>query len=118
MEPLLLFPDPAPPALAQALDLAGYPWKSVPTPDAASRLEPEDGWAGGIVSADEDPEAAFALCRSLRGVEQAETLKRLEIEHDNVRAALNWTLDQHDAARALRSLYRRAMRARLQMASS
>ena len=66
MEPLLLFPDPAPPALAQALDLAGYPWKSVPTPDAASRLEPEDGWAGAIVSADEDPEAAFALCRSLR----------------------------------------------------
>ena len=66
MEPLLLFPDPPPPPVAQALDLAGYPWKSVPTPDAASRLEPEDGWAGAIVSADEDPEAAFALCRSLR----------------------------------------------------
>jgi len=29
MEPLLLFPDPAPPELAQALDLAGYPWKAV-----------------------------------------------------------------------------------------
>ena len=29
MEPLLLYPDPAPPELAQALDLGGYPWKAV-----------------------------------------------------------------------------------------
>ena len=28
MEPLLVFPDPPPPALAQALDQAGYPWKA------------------------------------------------------------------------------------------
>jgi DNA-binding response OmpR family regulator len=66
MEPLLIFPDPAPPALAQALDLAGYPWKSAGSPDAAERLEPEDGWAGAVVSADVDPEGAFTLCRSLR----------------------------------------------------
>jgi DNA-binding response OmpR family regulator len=66
MEPLLLFPDPAPPALAQALDLAGYPWKAAATADGATRDEPEDGWAGAIVVADEDPEAAFALCRALR----------------------------------------------------
>jgi DNA-binding response OmpR family regulator len=66
MEPLLLFPDPAPPALAQALDLGGYPWKAAGTADAAMRLEPEDGWAGAIVIADEDPEGAFALCRALR----------------------------------------------------
>ena len=66
MEPLLLFPDPAPPALAQALDLSGYPWKAAATADAAVRIEPEDGWAGAIVCADEDPEAAFALCRALR----------------------------------------------------
>jgi DNA-binding response OmpR family regulator len=66
MEPLLLFPDPAAPALAQALDLAGYPWKAAGTADAAMRLEPEDGWAGAIVIADEDPEGAFALCRALR----------------------------------------------------
>src|SRR4051812_30311595 len=52
--------------LAQALDLAGYPWKSVASADAAARLEPEDGWAGGIVSTDPDPEGAFALCRALR----------------------------------------------------
>src|SRR5215218_6229886 len=66
MQPLLLFPDPAPPALAQALDLAGYPWKAATTADGAGRLEPDDGWAGAIVSADADPEGAFALCRALR----------------------------------------------------
>ncbi|HEV7888353.1 MAG TPA: response regulator transcription factor [Acidimicrobiales bacterium] len=66
MEPLLLYPDPAPPALAQALDLSGYPWKAVPTPEAATRLEPEDGWSGAIVVADEEPDGAFALCRALR----------------------------------------------------
>jgi two-component system, OmpR family, alkaline phosphatase synthesis response regulator PhoP len=66
VEPLLVFPDPSPPALAQALDLAGYPWKSANSADAAERLEPDDGWAGAIVAADVDPEGAFALCRVLR----------------------------------------------------
>ena len=66
MEPLLLHPDPAPPALVQALDLAGYPWKVAGSPDMATRVEPEDGWAGAIVCAHDDPEGAFALCRSLR----------------------------------------------------
>jgi DNA-binding response OmpR family regulator len=66
VEPLLLFPDPPPPALAQALDLAGYPWKAVSSPKAAERAEPDDGWSGAVVCADEDPESAFALCRVLR----------------------------------------------------
>ena len=66
MEPILLFPDPAPPELAQALDLAGYPWKAVGDEAAAARLEPEDGWSGAIVSAHGDTERAFALCRVLR----------------------------------------------------
>jgi DNA-binding response OmpR family regulator len=66
MEPLLIFPDPAPAALAQALDLAGYPWKAAGSSEAADRLEPEEGWSGAIVGADEDPDGAFALCRSLR----------------------------------------------------
>jgi DNA-binding response OmpR family regulator len=66
MEPLLLFPDPAPPALVQVLDLGGFPWKATAGPDAAVRLEPDDGWSGAVVCADVDPEGAFALCRLLR----------------------------------------------------
>jgi two-component system alkaline phosphatase synthesis response regulator PhoP len=66
MEPLLLFPDPPPPPLSQALDLGGYPWKAVDTATVAERFEPEDGWSGAVVSAEHDPEAAFALCRALR----------------------------------------------------
>ncbi len=66
MEPLLLFPDPAPPELAQALDLGGYPWKSAGSVEAAARVEPDDGWAGAIVVADADPDGAFTLCRTLR----------------------------------------------------
>ena len=66
MEPLLLFPDPAPPLLAQALDLGGYQWKSVASASVADRVEPDDGWSGAIVCADTDPDGAFAMCRSLR----------------------------------------------------
>ena len=66
MEPLLVHPNPAPPVLAQALDLAGFPWKAAGTADEATRIQPEDGWSGAIVCTDEDPEAAFAMCRSLR----------------------------------------------------
>ena len=66
MEPLLLFPDPAPPPLAQALDLGSWPWKAAATPEAVARLEPDEGWAGAVVCADEDPDGAFALCRALR----------------------------------------------------
>jgi DNA-binding response OmpR family regulator len=66
LEPLLLFPDPAPPALAQALDLSGYPWKAASTAEAAERVEPDDGWSGAVVCADVDPDGAFGLCRLLR----------------------------------------------------
>ena len=66
MEPLLVFPDPAPPALAQALDLAGYPWKAAASVDAAASVEPADGWAGAIVWAESDGEGAFAMCRAMR----------------------------------------------------
>src|SRR5207237_118740 len=32
----------------------------------AGRVQPEEGWPGALVWAVDDPEAAFALCRSLR----------------------------------------------------
>jgi DNA-binding response OmpR family regulator len=66
MEPILLFPDPPPPELAQALDLSGYPWKAAGDELAASRIEPDAGWGGAIICAYLDPERAFALCRALR----------------------------------------------------
>jgi DNA-binding response OmpR family regulator len=66
MEPLLVFPDPPPPVLAQTLDLSGWPWKAVRDEHAARRSEPDAGWAGAIVCTDTEPESAFALCRALR----------------------------------------------------
>jgi DNA-binding response OmpR family regulator len=66
VEPLLLFPDPPPPALSQALDLGGFPWKAVDSGATAEKIEPDDGWSGALVSAEHDPESAFALCRALR----------------------------------------------------
>ena len=66
MEPLLVFPDPPPQGLTHALSLASYTWKSVASLADAEQYEPEDGWSGGIVCADEQPDAAFALCRALR----------------------------------------------------
>lgn len=66
MEPLIVFPDPPPAALTQALALASYTWKAVTSSSDVEQLEPEDGWSGGVICGDEQPDAAFALCRSLR----------------------------------------------------
>jgi DNA-binding response OmpR family regulator len=66
MEPLLVHPEPPPPALTQVLDRAGYPWRAAGGVDVAARLEPEDGWAGAVVSAEDDADTAFAACRALR----------------------------------------------------
>ncbi len=66
MQPFLVFPNPAPPELIQMLDLSGWAWRAVADEAAARRDEPDDGWAGAVVVADQHPEAAFALCRALR----------------------------------------------------
>lgn len=66
MEPLLIHPAVPSVDLVQALDSAGYPWKGVAGVADVETAEPEDGWAGAVVCADADPEAAMALCRSLR----------------------------------------------------
>ena len=65
-ELLLVFPDPPPALLAQTLDLAGARWKAVANAAVAMQHEPADGWAGAVICADDDPEAAFSLCRTLR----------------------------------------------------
>jgi len=66
MEPLLVFPDPPPAALTHGLALASYTWKSVASLADAEQYEPEDGWSGGVICADEQPDTAFTLCRALR----------------------------------------------------
>jgi DNA-binding response OmpR family regulator len=66
MEPLLVFPDPPSEWVSGALERAGYPWRAVSDPALVERDEPEDGYAGAVVSALEDPVAAFAACRTLR----------------------------------------------------
>jgi two-component system, OmpR family, alkaline phosphatase synthesis response regulator PhoP len=70
MDPLLVFPDPAPAELLQALELGRYPYFEVGSPEQAQRKEPEDGWAGAVVCADVDQDGAFALCRALRRRDQ------------------------------------------------
>ena len=65
-EPLLVFPDPPVPELAQTLDLAGWQWKAVADENMARRSEPDAGWAGAIICADRNPEAAFAVARAVR----------------------------------------------------
>ena len=62
MNPLLLWPDPAPPDVVRVLDLAGVPWKAAGD-EAMARA---DSWSGAVVVADDDPDAAFTMARTLR----------------------------------------------------
>lgn len=66
MNPLLVFPEPTPPELAQTLDLAGYEWLAVAGHQDAASKEPASGWSGAIIAADRDPDSAFALARQLK----------------------------------------------------
>ena len=62
----MVYPDPPVPELAQTLDLAGWQWKAVSDENMARRSEPDAGWAGAIICADRNPEAAFAVARAVR----------------------------------------------------
>ncbi|MFV2040013.1 MAG: hypothetical protein ACC660_07205, partial [Acidimicrobiales bacterium] len=66
MDPLLIFPDPPPPELAQTLDLAGYAWKAVANSAVAEIHERDRAWGGAILVADEDPDGAISVARALR----------------------------------------------------
>jgi DNA-binding response OmpR family regulator len=56
--------------LSSVLDGAGYPWLAVASTGEAERREPEDGWVGAVVAAEEDVDGALAacvaFCRTLR----------------------------------------------------
>ncbi len=66
MDALLVFPEPAPPELAQALDMGGWVWKGAADVDSARREEPSEGWMGAVIVAGADPDEAFRFCRAIR----------------------------------------------------
>jgi two-component system, OmpR family, alkaline phosphatase synthesis response regulator PhoP len=68
VQPLLVYPNPCPAELAQALGAGGFPYLAVSGPADAGSLEPEDGWAGAVVwIGDGDAaKAAHALIAHLR----------------------------------------------------
>lgn len=66
MDPLLVYPDPPPPVVSQALDLGGYPWIAAASEEDVAKLEPVDGWAGAVVVCVTDPDGAFGMLRALR----------------------------------------------------
>jgi DNA-binding response OmpR family regulator len=70
MEPLLCYPRPPVVELTKALNDSGYPWTAIVDNEAATRLEPDGGWTGAIISAVEDPELGIEMCRALRQREQ------------------------------------------------
>ena len=62
VQPLLVWPDPPPPDLVRVLDLAGLSWQAM-SDDATVR----DGlFSAAVISADDQPEAGFAVARQLR----------------------------------------------------
>jgi DNA-binding response OmpR family regulator len=68
---MAVFADPVPPEVARSLDLAGYPWKAVASPDEAAENEPGDGWAGVVVDCVNDPDRAWAFVRTVRKADSA-----------------------------------------------
>ena len=66
MEPLLVYPYPVPADLAQALGRADLTYIGVRDELEATRKEPENGWRGAVLVAEEDPDAALALAKVLR----------------------------------------------------
>ncbi len=62
MQPMLIWPDPAPHDLVRVLDVAGIAWQAI-SDEAGAR---SGLFSGAVVSADEDPEAGFAMARLLR----------------------------------------------------
>jgi hypothetical protein len=63
---LAVFGSATAPELARTLDLAGYTWKAVASPDEAAEHEPADGWQAFVVESTADAESAWAFLRVLR----------------------------------------------------
>ena len=62
-ERFVVFPAAAPTDLVRSLDLGGLKWDGC---DRLGEFEENKEFTGAIVVVDEDPEAAWAMCRALR----------------------------------------------------
>ncbi|MCP4435047.1 MAG: response regulator transcription factor [Actinomycetia bacterium] len=62
MQPVLIWPDPAPPDVVRVLDLSGIDWETV-TDDADTR---KGVWSAAIVNCEEQPATAYAMAAQLR----------------------------------------------------
>jgi len=69
VKPIAVHPSPVPPELGQVLDLAGYDWVAVASPDDLEHRAPPEGWAGAIIQADGDAETAWAIGEALRNAD-------------------------------------------------
>ena len=63
---LAVFGNPVVPELARTLDLAGFAWKGVASPDEAAEHEPVGGWQAFVVECTADAESAWAFLRVAR----------------------------------------------------
>jgi DNA-binding response OmpR family regulator len=95
MDPLVCFPDPLPVELQKVLAQAGFPFVGVTSAEAIERLEPEDGWAGAVISAVEDRESAMMICQTLRKRENPISPLLLIIDHGQL-ASLTTSEDLFD----------------------
>ena len=64
MDLIAVFPESPSPELARTLDMAGFRWKAFPSAEVALKSEPNEGWLGAIVMADEEMDGAWAFCRA------------------------------------------------------
>lgn len=84
MEPLIVYPEAAPYHVLKTLDEGGYPYISVNLVSKITQLEPEEGWSGAIVCADQNLDDAFFICRHLRTKEHQISPLLLVIDRPNL----------------------------------
>lgn len=84
MEPLILYPEAAPFHVVKTLEEGGYPFIGVSQVSRISQVEPDEGWSGAIVCADQNLDDAFFICRHLRTKERQISPLLLVVERSNL----------------------------------
>ncbi|CAG4917310.1 MULTISPECIES: response regulator transcription factor [Acidithrix] len=84
MEPLLIYPESAPFHVVKTLEEGGYPFIPVGLISRITQLEPEEGWSGAIICADQNLDDAFFICRHLRTKERQISPLLLIVDRTNL----------------------------------